>query len=497
MYNIVKLREVFPETTVCKDNEIVNLFKTVKIESFLRDWILKRKAGPDGKIHDIEELSRYIASVIPHRNDKERLEEEARSEGTTKPFLSKINIAFNSNTGEHCFEIPDLGFTYSTTIIEDYVWDRIKDDLLDEAGGWGLIKIGYRPPEPNRRNGKFTLNEYKRFRPYEVNLEAFCEARAKYSDTEEWMNILLGAIDYDGDQFRSPEMTEEDAWLAKHTMLTRVLPFVQPRLNLMELAPQQTGKSYIFGKIGKYGCLVGGKVSRTRMFLDQRAGAKSKGLVTYCDFIAIDELKSFKFTDDKEMSGHLKNYMEQGYVNINGTKVEGDAGIIFLGNIDVNDMKPGMDMFKDLPDVFRDSALIQRIHGFVPGRYIHPIDPKMIIDGWALNTEYFSEIMHLMRSTAETMRYRSYVDKLVTVYSNGEISNREKEAVFNLCTAYLKLFFPHVNDELINDYNFKVDFQKYCLSPAINMQSTVLQQLKIINPNEFKNKNMATYAIRE
>ena len=119
----------------------------------------------------------------------------------------------------------------------------------------------------------------------------------------------------------------------------------------------------------------------------------------------------------------------------------------------------------------------------------------MYMDGWALNTEYFTEIMHQLRSPAETMRYRALVEELVS-FGGSDISGREQEAVFRLCTAYLKLFFPHVNKELIYDLKFKQDFNKYCLQPAKQMQYTVLQQLKIINPNEFGNKQMAAYSVR-
>ena len=52
--------------------------------------------------------------------------------------------------------------------------------------------------------------------------------------------------------------------------------------------------------------------------------------------------------------------MEEGFVNVGGNRVDGEAGIIFLGNIDVNDMDAGKDMFRELPDIFRDSALLQR-----------------------------------------------------------------------------------------------------------------------------------------
>lgn len=498
MYDVNKLREYFPSTTVYKDPSVMAMFKAAKIEAFLRDWILKRKAGPDGRVENVDALSEYVASIIPPRSEKERLEDEARSNGETRPFLAKVNISFNSSANYYSFEIPGLGFSFSHTIIEDYVWDRIKDELIGEAGGWGLVKLGYMPPEGNKKNGRFTLLDYKNFCPYEVSLDAFREARSHF-DIEEWMNILLGAIDYDADGFARAGWIESDIWNAKHTMLTRLLPFIQPRINLIELAPQQTGKSYIFGKVGKYGWLLsGGSVSRTMLFLDRRSGARAKGLVTFNDFVAIDEVKSICFTNDKEMGGILKGYMEDGYTTVGGTRVDGEAGIIFLGNIAVEDMDPSKNMLHDLPEIFSDSALLQRIHGFIPGQFIPPLSPRMFINSWALNTEYFTEIMHLLRSQAETMRYRGLVEELVEVTAkSGDTSGREQDAIMRLCTAYLKLFFPHADSSLIKNVNFRREFDRYCLTPAKRMQETVLKQMKIINPGMFADKGFATYKVRQ
>ncbi|MDR0706885.1 MAG: BREX system Lon protease-like protein BrxL [Treponema sp.] len=498
MYDSTKLRQYFPTTTVYKDPAVMAIFKSAKIESFLRDWIIKRKADRNGRVQNVNELSEYVASIIPHRSEKDLLEDEARTNGETRPFLARMSVMFHPDANYHSFEIADLGFTHAHTVIEDYVWDRIKGEIIGEAGGWGLIKLGYMPPEGSKKNGRFTLLDYKNFCPYEVSVEAFREARAHF-ETEEWMDILLGAIDYNADGFTRPSLMAEDVWTAKHTMLTRLLPFIQANLNLIELAPQQTGKSYIFGRLCKYGWLVGGgSISRAKLFLDMRPGAKSAGLVTFHDFVAIDEIKSIKFTNDKEMAGILKTYMEEGRVKVGDANVEGGAGIIFLGNINIEYMDGSRDMFRELPEVFRDTALIQRIHGFVPGRNIPPLSPKMYMNGWALNTEYFTEIMHLLRAPAENMRYRGLIEELVTVGAKAdETSGREQEAVMRLCTAYLKLFFPHVNSELIKNPEFKREFTRYCLQPAKRMQETVLKQMQIINPGEFGKRSMSSYKLRE
>jgi ATP-dependent Lon protease len=495
MYDIEKLRRVFPDTTIYKDKATTAIFRAAKIDSFLRDWIIKRKAGPDGRIEDTEKLAQYIAKTIPNTSQKMALEDEARTKGETRSFLAKVNVEFRSRENYYSFEIPDLGFRHTETIIEDYVWERVKDQLIHEAGGWGMVKLGYAYPDENKKNGRFTLLEYKNFRPYQVNLDAFRAARAHY-DVEEWTDVLLGAIDYDPDGFRVND-SDHESWLWKHTLLTRLLPFVQPRVNMIELAKQQTGKSYVFGKIGKYGWLSGGgKITRAKLFTSMVQGAKPNGLVTFNDFVAIDEVKSINFGDDLEMSGILKGYMEDGSVKVGNTKVEGEAGIIFLGNIDPDDMGGTKDMFKELPDIFRDSALLQRIHGIIPAQYTHAISPSMIINDWALNSEYFTEIMHMMRSREETMRYSAFVEDLVEVRAESDLSHREKEAVFRLCTAYLKLFFPHVDEEMTRDTRFLEEFDKYCLRPAVAMQETVLNQMKIINPNEFKDKAMASYGVK-
>ena len=73
--------------------------------------------------------------------------------------------------------------------------------------------------------------------------------RSKF-DIKEWIDILLGAVDYNAAGYNSSE--------EKLTMLTRLLPFVEKRLNLIELAPKGTGKSYLFGRVSRYGWLSSG-----------------------------------------------------------------------------------------------------------------------------------------------------------------------------------------------------------------------------------------------
>jgi len=90
--------------------------------------------------------------------------------------------------------------------------------------------------------------DFKPFKPYKsVDVNYLKEARKAFT-MEEWLDVVLSAMEYDSDGFESIAQKLE--------FLTRLLIFVEPRLNVIELAPKGTGKSYVFGNLSKYGWLV-------------------------------------------------------------------------------------------------------------------------------------------------------------------------------------------------------------------------------------------------
>ena len=74
-------------------------------------------------------------------------------------------------------------------------------------------------------------------------------------------------------------------------------------------------------------------------------------------------------------------------------------------------------MFSELPTTFHESALLDRFHGFIKGWDIPRMHDDLKISGWALNSEYFCTIMHLLREDAT---YRAIVDKLVEVPEHSD-----------------------------------------------------------------------------
>lgn len=273
----------------------------------------------------------------------------------------------------------------------------------------------------------------------------------------------------------------------KLTMLSRLLPFVEKRLNLVELAPKGTGKSYLFSQLSKYGWLVsGGSISRAKMFYD--ISRSSLGLVAHYDYVAFDEIQSIKFPDKMEMQGALKGYLESGEYRIGSYKGVGDSGLVLLGNIDIDLMNVNRNMFINLPDIFHESALIDRFHGFIKGWDIPRMKENLKASGWALNVEYFSEIMHILRGE---LIYRAIVDEVLVLPKNAD--TRDTEAIKRIATAFLKLLYPNVRS--VEDLN-KEEFLKYCLKPAMEMRRVIKTQLGIID-SEFLGKDIPEISIKE
>lgn len=470
-----KLRTCFEDMVVYKDLKESNFFKGLKLPSFLRDWVIKMFQDDEGKF-DVEEITNFVHSYIPSKTDWIGIKNRIVVEGEKVKVLTRISVDINILTQEVTFSLPDFGLTNKETIIESYVWDQCKEDLVTAKETWGVVELGYKYPD-GKIKGKIKLVSFKNFCPYTIDLDFYKEVRQEFS-VHEWIDVLLGAIDYNAAGY-----ADEHTKLA---MLTRLLPFVEKRLNLIELAPKGTGKSYVFGGISRYGYLSAGKMTRAKLFYD--LARREDGLVFFHDYIAFDEIQKVEFDNPNEMTQTLQGYMEQGTVKIGAKNDVAEAGIVMLGNIDQEKMDEYVNMFESLPTIFKTSALVDRIHGFIKGWEIPRMNEGMKVSGWALNSEYFCTIMHMLRDDTS---YRAIVDRIVDYPADAD--TRNTEAVKRIATAYMKLLFPNVRS--VEDINI-MEFQQYCLRPAVKMRQIIFRQLGILD-SQYRGKNMPSFSIKE
>lgn len=467
-----RLHACFDNMLVYKSPEHNKFFSDQRMPSFIRDWLLMRFSDEEGRIHE-DKIAEYVKKTIPKKEQWNNLLVDMLYRNQAVRFLTKVKIDFDMKKKQALFSLPvfDVPTHKGDAVVDWELLEKHRDELLSASEAWGIVTVRCEPDEKKKDN-ILKLIDFKPFCPYKIDLDYYISVRDFFT-VEEWIDILLGAVDYNAEGYSSQK--------EKLTVLKRLIPFVEKRTNLIELAPKETGKSYLFSQVSQYGWLVsGGSISRAKMFYD--IGKRVSGLASRYDYVALDEIQSIKFTDPMEMQGALKGYLESGEYRIGDYHGVGEAGMVLLGNIDAERMDTQADMFSQLPGFFRESALLDRFHGFITGWDIPKMRESLKVNGWALNTEYFVEILHTLR---EESVYRTVVDRLLCLPPDA--ATRDTEAVKRLCTAFLKLLFPNATD--VSKVNLD-EFQEYCLEPAVAMRSIIKKQLGIIDPGEFGGKKI-------
>lgn len=463
-----KLKEVFAEMVVLKNPERTKFFSDLSLPSYMRDWLVMKFSDEAGNI-DYPGVSRYISQYIPNREDYEQFKYRMVN-GDSVRFLARIRVEVDIKTGKTNFELPDFGGvkTGAGGEVSNEVISRWQETLLRESENWGIVDLVWdqdyskKPPR-----GFIKIIGYQPFCPYNVDLEYYCEARREFT-TNEWLDVLISAVDYNPHGYETEEQ--------KLFFIRRLLPFVERRINLIELAPMGTGKSYVYEKISKRGWLVSsGTISRASLLYDNNK--RTGGLITQFDYVAFDEIQSLKFEQPQQIQAALKSYMEFGEVKGFDTQIIADAGIIILGNIDAKKFSAEINMVNEINPMFREAAILDRFHGFIPGWEIPRFHTGIIADGWALNTEYFAEVMHGLR---DEIKYSAIVDTCLDVPPKSD--KRDLTAITRLCTGFVKLLFPHAESKSDIEPD---EFIKYCLEPAKEMRAAIKKQLCIIAPQEF------------
>ena len=465
------INSAFPDASVFRHNDTEAVFQGRNLPSYVKDYILRRYSDSEGKI-DASRLKEYLEAKMPADSDsiKNRI---LRGEqiNVTARVVFKPDLA----GGRITFELPDLGITSDAKVARTLIDE--KDDVFFDGEQWGNLTILYVEPK-NRQKGFVEMISYKPFQPYTVNLDYFRKARRNFS-LEQWIDALVGIMGYDASKLKSEEVKLE--------YVSRLLPFVEPFLNMIELGPKSTGKSHLYNNLSKRGwCISGGKITRAKLFYNK--SNHKFGLLKHYDVVSIDEISTFVFGDSDEMQSAFKSYLEAGKCTIDNTTFLSDCGLVLMGNIPLDENKQPLDseFYKVLPVTLRESATLDRFHGFIEGWKLPRLEIGLIHKGWTLDSEYFSSVLHSLRSEGE---YSAIFDEIVSYDARTDL--RDLKAVKKIATAYTKILFPHVRS--INQLTpqalarFKATYERYCLAPAISRRGIIRKQCHSID-SEFSSE---------
>jgi ATP-dependent Lon protease len=353
--------------------------------------------------------------------------------------------------------------------IELHIPERLVAGLpeLLYGGLWGtcLLKYDTTGPKP--------VMSVEEFQPYQLtrpDMELFRSARSQFT-LDEWVELMLTSAGYRAEAFPTARL--------KMIALARLIPLVQRNVNLVELGPRGTGKSYLLRNLSsRVYLLAGGKATPAVLLYDQNK--RQVGIVGRKKVVVFDEIGSTQISD-LSLVAALKDYMESGTISRGGKSLVSDCSLLFSGNLDLDadGQSPSRGythLFEVLPPKLGDTAIADRIHGFLPGWEMPKIADDVLADGVGLLSDYFGEVLGELRADLgfqDLIRSRLVLEGATT---------RDQNAVERMTAGLLKILYP---DRRVEEAGLLA-----CAQIACELRQRVHNQLVKMAPGEYRPKSI-------
>ena len=459
-----KAKDYYGEVVINKGLISKAGFGARAIPVYVGEWIISQfmdgeELTDDGRIEIVNVISKYL----PQKADKNTILNRLMEQEEVK-ILDDFRVTVNLEHNAHNLSIPLLDI--NNGMVQKDIIDN--NPMLLKTGMWGLGTLRYVPPDgEDVKRGQIWMVDFKAFQTPGVDLDYFRDSR-KHFETDEWIDLLVSSCQFNPEVHRLSQ---------KLLLLSRVIPLVEPRVNIAELAPKGTGKSFVFDNISRYAAVIpGGKLSAPALFFN--SNTKQIGLIPRYDVVVVDEIQKIQTDASGEAMAALKMYLESGrYRRATGDMGTSESGFVMLGNIKLGinrlPLYESDGIFKELPTALQESAFIDRIHGLIEGWFMPRVSKNTPSKTLGFKGDFFSEVLHELRVD---LRYADYVSQSLHLPQCDDM--RDNKAIARLVEGYLKLLFPDL--ELSEE-----DFILYCVNPAVRMRQQIRDELSKID-QEFK-----------
>jgi ATP-dependent Lon protease len=462
------LKDIFPDETV---NKRLSLTQEVsRLPRFIGEYAIKQICGDKPDPSALATLAKFVKKYYPEPKEKDRVLHEIMTKGEYI-LLDEFKVRVDLKQQRHLVEIPSLRI-HDAMILQS-ILEAFRPLL--EAGMWGTATLKYEAkalPEEGEEQTPVMVTKFEPLQYSGIDLEDF-KKRSREFAPEEWLDILISSLGM------NPKVYSHRG---KLLYISRLIPLVEPNVNLVELGPRATGKSFLFKNISYYVRLYsGGQISPAVLFF--HGTFKTIGDIGVRDCAVFDEISRIRFQNPDEMMGKLKDYMESGEFERGMLKrARSGCSLVFMGNIEVHGTAPVEDYSNVMPECMRDSAFVDRIHAFVPGWELPKIEQSDVhlSQGYGFITDYLCEIMHEFRK--ESRQYH-LTDRVELHSDQGKVTIRDQKSIFRIAGGLHKLLFPggQMDDSTI----------KTVLDIALEYRQRVHDWLCKLSPGEFSEKKLS------
>jgi ATP-dependent Lon protease len=464
-----KVQELFPGATIKKSLAKFNAQFRQQYPRCVIDYLIaKLGVDPDNPgpgIGKIERLMRdHSVEVGQAELTKSRIRESPKRQHVV---FGNVRVRYQDHTDRYLAEVPaldDQNIRVSRHLIEDF------GPVLLTSGAWGKYTIAYAPEEkPGRRCSPF---EIIRFEPMQItafSTDYVIERRDAFT-ADEWIDLLITSLGFDPTHLSAG---------TKMLYLARLIVLVEPNVNIVELGPPETAKTYTY-RLSPYTHIIqGSNTTVPSLFCNNRS--HKVGIMGHRDCVIFDEIAHANDKEMDEVFGMLQCYMNDGTFARDNRQYVSECGVVFLGNIPTNRETRAPEgyhrhLFMPLPVAMRkeqDGAFLDRVHGFIPGWQAPQITTNSYATSYGLMAAYLAEFLHQMRRR----NYQYIVTERVDFKGMGQ---RSATAVTRLASGLLKLVYPHRDADTILPEELD-----WALAEAVKLRQLVLNQLAVIAPGEF------------
>lgn len=459
----LKLKAVFKGKVVNKAHTI-----NTGVDEFPRyvlEYLIDNYCSEETFHEDMEKVVRRLKETFVYGAEAEKIRHYIR-ENRRHSVIASLEARLVETEDKYWGSISAINENF-VNIPENIVRQY---PMLLSGGMWGTIDLTYDETEiHNKKIRPFKITGFTPFQVSVINLDEFIERRREFS-TEEWIDVLVNSCGLDPVQ-----MTRRQKLL----YLCRCIPLVETNVNMVELAPRETGKTYLYRNISYYAhVLSGGKATPAQLFINLNSGRI--GEVGVRDAVVFDEIANTDFTDPRSFVSIMQGYMQDAKFSRGKKEILAFASLIFVGNLDVQSNLPHekyYHLFEPLPDFLQVIAFLDRIHGYLPGWEIPKLAPNSYSQDYGFITDYFCEIMHELRRIDLLGAARPRFDVVDHARRTHGVSGRDQRAVMKTTSALLKLLHPDgmITDEDLEDI----------LSLSCELRQRVRDQLHLIAPGEY------------
>jgi ATP-dependent Lon protease len=432
---------------------------------FVVEYLIDNYCTEENFQEDLQQVIRRLRENFVHGAEAEKIRHQIR-ESRNHSILANLEIRLQETEDKYWGTIGAINESFvnvTESLVRQY-------PMLLSGGMWGTITLTYDETEVhNKKIRPFKVTEFTPFQISVININEYLEKRAKF-EASEWLDCLINSIGLNPATLSRRE---------KLLYLWRLVPIVEANCNTIELAPRETGKTYIYRNQSYYvTVLSGGKATPASLFINNASG--KVGVVGSRDVVVFDEIANTDFTDPKALVSIMQGYMQDGKFSRGKKDILAFASIVLVGNIDIQAKMPHekyYHLFEPLPDFLQVEAFIDRIHGYLPGWEIPKIHPGSLAQDYGFITDYFCEIMHELRRRDVLGAIKDRYQLLDSSSSQTGITGRDVRGVEKILSGMVKLMYPHgaITDEQLEEL----------LLIALEARQRVRHQLHLMAAGEY------------